>query len=263
MSYYIYLLLAIIFLAIPLFAAYYFKTDMHRPILLAMSKMLLRLGVLSIVTYYLITWNSVTLTIIFILLLLFYTIVTVVVRARLKLHTYIIPISIGIIASVLLVSVCLLVLCLTDDRHLDVRYVLPVFAIISGSIVDTLSKSLNIYYSGLHNHHQLYYYLLYNGASSHEALQYMMRKAMKKAFIPNVSKMASMAVGISPIIMWSMIMCGEKVLDAFFFQVIIVLATMSASVTSVAVALFVARHYIVDDYGKIANTQSDDVIRLS
>ena len=48
-----------------------------------------------------------------------------------------------------------------------------------------------------------------------------------------------------------MIMCGVPVLDAAFFQVLIVLAVFAATVLSVVVAVWTARRYVVDGYARI------------
>ena len=254
MTYYISLILIVLFLGIPLFAAYHYKTGMHRHIISAFSKMLLRLGILSICTYYIIVWNNIFPAILFTIPLIGYTAITILVKARLRMRTYIIPISAGTFISVAFISACLSPLIIVGNNNLNIGYLLPIFAIIANEIVEGLSKSLSMYYSGLRNHNQLYYYLLYNGASSSEALQYLKRRAIKKAFVPNILKTASMGVSMTPVIMWAMIMCGENVINAFLFQLTFTLGTMSGTIIATIVSIYVAHHYIVDDYGKIVNT---------
>ena len=48
-----------------------------------------------------------------------------------------------------------------------------------------------------------------------------------------------------------MMLCGESVLTAVALQLLLFLATLSASVLAVLVSITVARHYSIDEYGRI------------
>ena len=104
---------------------------------------------------------------------------------------------------------------------------------------------------GLRHHNHLYYYLLGNGATRSEALNYLMKRAIEKSLVPGMRQMSGLVVGCSPVLMWTMIMCGVPVPDAAFFQVLIVLAVFAATVLSVVVAVWTARRYVVDGYARI------------
>ena len=124
----------------------------------------------------------------------------------------------------------------------------------AGGIVEGQSKALSVYYSGLRNHNQLYYYLTGNGATRSEALHYLMQRAIQKSLAPGISRMAGLAVGIVPLVMWTMVVCGASVFDAVSLQILFVLAGVFASMLAVVVSLAVARRYSLDAYGSIIET---------
>jgi putative ABC transport system permease protein len=117
--------------------------------------------------------------------------------------------------------------------------------------VETNGLALRTYNMGLKYHGKMYYYLLGNGATRHEALRYFEKRALEKVSAPCISRMALMVMGFSPIVMWSMLMAGSGVLTALAFQVLILISTFCASVMSMIVSIRVASKLSVDKYGKL------------
>ena len=108
-----------------------------------------------------------------------------------------------------------------------------------------------VYCMGLRHHNRLYYYLLGNGAKHSEALHYLMRRALEQSLLPSLSQMSTLLISTAPVVMWTMMLCGESVVTAVALQLLLLLATMSASVLAVAVSIAMARHYSLDEYGRI------------
>lgn len=81
---------------------------------------------------------------------------------------------------------------------------------------------------------------------------------MEKALIPGIRKMSGVAVGASPVVMWTMITCGMSVFDATAWQVLLVLALYASSVLSVWISLIVVRKYMVDSYSRIKCQPQDE-----
>jgi putative ABC transport system permease protein len=133
----------------------------------------------------------------------------------------------------------------------DARYFIPVVSLLIGNMMEVNYKALSVYYMGLKYHNQLYYYLLGNGATHSEAVAYFVRRALEKVSIQNIANMSVIVVGLSPLVMWSMLLSGASVLAAVEYQILIMIATFCVSMISVVITLWVARHYSFDEYGQI------------
>lgn len=248
---YIGYIIGALFLAFPLFIMYRYGIKMQRQYSMSFLRMMIRLCVFGVAVFYLVVWDNLLADIVFLLFMIAYSSVSVLVKSRLELRVYGVPVAVGIFASTVVVSCMLLLLCQSLGMSYGSRILLPMLGIVAGGLVDPVSKSLVVYYGGLLHHNQLYNYLLGNGADSDKALDYLLRRAMQKAVVVGMSRMSGIAVGITPLVMWIMVFCGTPLLDAVVLQVVLTIAVMSASLAASWVSLAVARHYSVDAYGRV------------
>lgn len=243
------LALGALLLAVPLCVAYIYKINMLVRTLRAFLSMLLRVGILGVVMHYLVLSNSIILDVLVALFAIVYSVLLVVFKAHLKLSLFLWPVLVGMCVAVAFVSgILLLVNTAALGNEYITRLVLPVIALLSGCVVSPMANALAVYYAGLRNHNHLYYYLIGNGASRAEAMHYMTRRALEKSFIPNLRCMTQMSVAMSPVIMWTMIVCGTSIFDAVAAQVLVIIAVFASSVVAVLLALVVARRYVADGY---------------
>lgn len=252
------LALGALFITLPLYVAYVYKVSFISKILSSFCKMLVRVLLMGVVAYFLIKTGRIMLDILFAIALVVYSSLTVTVKVKLSALHFFVPVSAGILVSSLLVGSLLVFANVSIGPGFGERYVLPVFAILSGGVVDAMAKSIEVYYMGLRYHNHLYYYMLGNGVSRSDALDYLMKRAMEKALIPGIRKMSGVAVGASPVVMWTMITCGMSVFDATAWQVLLVLALYASSVLSVWISLIVVRKYMVDSYSRIKCQPQDE-----
>lgn len=258
---YLSLALCVVFLAVPIYVAYAYRISEIRHIFMALARMVLRLGVLGVVAYYLVLWDNWLLNIVFLLLMVAYSAMSAVVKSRLGLREYIVPVAVGILASVVFVTGGMAILCIAPEIKLSSRYIVPVVAMMSGGIIEVQVKALRLFYGGIRHHNHLYYYLIGNGATHSEAMYYLVRRSLHAVLVKEKSRMAGMAVGIVPFVMLAMVMCGFDVLQAAAMQAVLVAAMMSASVIAAWVTLVAARRFVLDVYGRIKNIKPDVVNR--
>ena len=245
------LALGVLFLLIPLCVAYVYHIDMVTRMLRAFFCMALRVGVLGVAVYYLVQTNSLTLSLLAALVFVLYSVVVVVYRARLKLSLFLLPVFAGMLVAVVFAAAILLFANVAIGDDFGTRYLLPVLALLSGSIVDPMAQSLATYYAGLKHHNHLYYYLIGNGATRSQAIDYLMKRALEKSFVPGLRRMAEVAVGVSPVFMWIMIVCGASAFDAVAIQILFMTAVFAASVVATVVSLTIARRYVIDGYDRL------------
>ena len=250
--------LGVLFLLVPLCVAYVYHINIAGKVLAAFGKMLLRVGVLAGVLYLLLRSSSVALAILCAILFVAYTVLAVVVKARLRARLFLVPVGTGMLLAVILTGCVLLFANFSVGSDFASRYLLPVFAILSGSIVEPVAKALSTYYMGLLHHNHLYYYMLGNGATRAEALDYLVRRALERSMAPAIKQMSGMAVGVSPVIMLIMVVCGCTALEAAAMQVLVVLAVFAASSIATLVALLIARRFVIDGYAMLRVTDNEE-----
>lgn len=239
------------FIAVPLCVAQAYGVALGGKIAAAFAKMLLRVGVCGLAVHYLVQSGSMLLCGVMALAVAMYYVVSVVVRARLSLVQFIVPVGAGLLGAVMVAASVLLFANVAVGSDFCLRYALPVVAMLSGGIADPMSKALATYYMGLRHHNHLYYYLIGNGASVGEALRYLQKRALEKSMQPGIRTMATTAAGVSPVVMWTMLMGGRTALEAAAWQVLLTAAVFAAAVVAVWIALEVARKYVVDGYAML------------
>lgn len=244
------LVLGALFLIIPLCIANVYGVKAERKTFSVFLGMLLRVGILGGVVYLLSKSGSALLSVLFAVVVLIFSITTTIVKARLKMRMFFVPIGVGMVGAIAMSASILLFANLTVGSDFCLRYLLPVVALLSGGIADPIAKALSTYYMGLRNHNQLYYYLLGNGASRAEALRYLQKRALEQAF-SSCTRQALTATSVSPVFMWTMLMCGTPVFDAVCWQLLIVMGVFASAIVAVVVALAVARRYVTDGYAMI------------
>ena len=245
------ILIILLLLVIPLVLLHEFKVRILPRALRAIAKMIVYLALTGLCLKYLFEWDNLATSILWIIIMTIAGTVLTVSKARLSLKRNFLPVGAGIIAGALVVGLIVLCLALGVNTPFEARYFIPVFGLLIGSMVETNANALATYYMGLQHHNQLYYYLLGNGASHNAALTYFVKRAIEKAAIPNISRMAVQMVGLTPVLMWGMLLCGYSVVAAVEYQILFLAASFCASVVSMVVTLLIARKYSFDQYNKL------------
>ena len=161
--------------------------NMFGKMLKGFFSMALKVGVIALFVYWLVEWDSFVFDVLFVIAMLFYSAIEVKVRARLRSTSYVIPVLAGLFAGTMLTGAGLLLVNITSLAALSACFVLPVFAILLTGTADVLARSMSMYYAGLRHHNQFYYYMLGNGATHHEALSYLTRRAVQQAAACGIS----------------------------------------------------------------------------
>lgn len=244
--------LVAVFLTIPIVVMDCFGVSMMNKLAKALVAMTLKVGVVATLTYWLVRWDNVWLNVLFVLAMLFCSAFEVKLKARLRSTSYALSALAGLFAGTLLTGGGMMFANITSLAAFSTRYVLPVFAILLAGTTDVLARSLAMYYAGLRNHNQFYYYMLGNGATHREALGYLTRRALQQAASRGIAGLiGGTSVGAGAVLMWAMIVGGATVVDAVLMLVLLVVGMFCSSVVATVVAVTVARRYSLDAYGRM------------
>ena len=243
--------LAALLLIVPIYIMWAFRIRLTRQFANALVALIVKLGIIGGALYAVTASDSWWVSIGFALLFMLYAAAIATLKARIKFRSYFLPVLAGTLSAVALTTLCLLFLNLQLSGSAALKCVVPIAGLLTGGIVRTEAKAMAVYCMGLRHHNRLYYYLLGNGAKHSEALHYLMRRALEQSLLPSLSQMSTLLISTAPVVMWTMMLCGESVVTAVALQLLLLLATMSASVLAVLVSITMARHYSLDEYGRI------------
>ena len=238
-------------LLIPCYVLYLYHSTLLTKTVRATVRMMGLLLVLGFLLYEVMALNQWGITLLFALLMVTIGAILTVRRAKLPIRQLFVPVMAGTLTGVLVVGLYVLWLVVGVRNPLEVRFLIPVVGLLTGHLIHVNSQALHIYFMGLRHHSQLYHYLLGNGMKHSQALGYLFRRTIERAALPNISTMGRMLIGVSPIVLWSMMLAGAGVFTALAFQLVLLIAMFSASMISVIVTVMVSRRYLLDDYHQL------------
>lgn len=242
-------------LFIPCYVLYLYHSTLLIKTVRATVRMMGLLLVLGFLLYEVMALNQWGITLLFALLMVTIGAILTVRRAKLPIRQLFVPVMAGTLTGVLVVGLYVLWLVVGVRNPLEVRFLIPVVGLLTGHLIQVNSQALHIYFMGLRHHSQLYLYLLGNGMKHSQALGYLFRRTIERAALPNISTMGRMLIGVSPIVLWSMMLAGAGVFTALAFQLVLLIAMFSASMISVIVTVLVSRRYLLDDYHRLKDDE--------
>ena len=118
--------LGALFILVPLVVAYYYRISIASKMLFALLKMLLRIGSIGVVLYFLVLYHSVLWSIVFAVLIVGYSVLSVLLKSRLQLSVFVMPVLSGVMCSIAVVGSILLFANLSVGGDFCTRYLVPV-----------------------------------------------------------------------------------------------------------------------------------------
>lgn len=245
--------IGMLLLLIPIYFFYRFKAGLVRPTVVGALRMVIQLFLIGMYLKYLFLWDNPWINFLWVFVMIFVATETALSRTRLKRNILMIPLAIGFLGSATLVGLYFLGVVLQLDNIFGAQYMIPIFGILMGNMLSSNVIALNTYYTNLMREQQLYYYLLGNGATRHEATAPLVREAIIKAFSPAIANMAVMGLVALPGTMIGQILGGSSPNVAIKYQMMIIVITVTASILSLMLTLWLANRKTFDAYGCIQN----------
>lgn len=243
--------IGMLLLLVPIYFFHRFKTGLVKPTVVGALRMVVQLFLIGIYLRYLFLWDNPWVNFLWVFIMIYTGTETALSRTRLKRGILMIPIAVGFLASALLVGLYFLGVVLQLDNIFGAQYMIPIFGILMGNMLSSNVIALNTYYTNLMREQQLYYYLMGNGATRHEATAPFVREAIIKAFSPAIANMAVMGLVALPGTMIGQILGGSSPNVAIKYQMMIIVITVTASILSLMMTLWLANRKTFDAYGCI------------
>lgn len=248
---YLNLLIGFVLLIFPFYFLWRYRTGLVKTTAIAVGRMTVQLLFIGFYLKYLFEWNHPLINILWVLVMVLIAGQAVLMRTRLRWQILIVPVSVAFLTSVLLIGGYFLGIVVRLDSIFDARYFIPISGSLLGNMLSANVLALNTYYDGLNRERQLYFYLLGNGATRHEAQMPFIRGALIKAFNPTIAGMAVMGLVSLPGTMIGQIIGGSSPDVSIKYQIMIVLINFSASILSVMISIQLSSRKLFDGYGRL------------
>ena len=245
------LAIGLLLLLIPLYFLWKLRTGLVRATLIAAARMIVQLFLISIYLRYLFEWDLPWLNTLWVVIMTLIATHTIGQRTGLRRRIVAVPAFSGFLISALVIGFFFLCLVLELDQPFTAQYFIPIMGILMGNMLGVNVLALSTFYSGLEREQATYYYLLGNGATRFEAWLPFMREAVIKSFTPCIANMAVMGIVALPGTMIGQILGGSAPDVAVKYQMMIVVITMSASMLSLILALWLSTRNAFDDFGRL------------
>ena len=245
------IILGALLLTIPIYVIYRFKLKIINRVLAAICRMLLVVFATALLAYTAIQLNSVGFSIVAFLLLVSVSSMLIVRKSGLKPTKLLIPVMGGMLLSTSVIGFYVLFFVLGLKNPFVPQYFLPVMGLIAFGMISVNARALQIYYMGLKNHSQLYYYLLGNGSNHYEAVSYLLRRCLQASIVSSTRQLSRIVMASAPVLMFGMMLGGAGGVDAAVCQVLFMIVVMASSIGAVIVTLLLARQGSFDEYERL------------
>lgn len=155
----------------------------------------------------------------------------------------------GLYVSVFVVGLWLLFVL--PVRVFDVRWFVPVMALLMGHSTSMLIRGLSTYLSALKADEQQYEFLRGNGVPHLKALQPFMRRALLAVVQPTFANLKVLALTSMPLLLVGLLLGGFSPLNAFVLMLYMVTGCVSASVLTLGITIFMLDRLLFDKFGKM------------
>ncbi len=239
------LALSALLLIIPIVVSRYKKLDLVKPLLKAITRMVVQLAMIGLVLEYLFKWNTPVSTFGWMLIMIGAAVHTIISRLDIK-WRFMLPVVIfPLLASTLVVMPFVIFVIVRPQPFLDARFIIPIYGMVLGNSMNSTALALERFHSDIKSSWKEYYTYIAMGASPREATFSFCQKAIKMSLMPRIMNVSSMGIIALPGMMSGQILSGASPATAIKYQIMIMIAIIAAVTLTVflSLRLFTARMF--------------------
>lgn len=236
---------------LPLYVAMSLRLSLLNKLLKAVARMVVGLVVMSGCVYLVMRANNVLVSLLAVFVMIVLGSCVALSQSKQKASTVLFPLFASSVITVFVFGLWFVFLVLGVKNPFETRWLLPACALLCGAVSWSVGRAIAAYYAGLLAHHQLYDYLLGNGATHAEATRQFLRRAMNQAMIPLTRRMGELVVPFSATAFWVLLMCGVDAFQAAIFEALLIVTMLATAVSTLFLTIFLGRHYAFDKYNQL------------
>ena len=241
------LLLGYTMLIIPFSMMIYFNTKLLKPTIIAVIRMTIQLFLVGLYLKYLFKLDNEFVNILWVLVMIVIATITNVRKSKLRFKLFFFPISLAILASIIIVIPFFLKLTVQLDNMFTARYFIPIAGMTIGNCMERNIMALNSYYQSLTREQLEFRYYLANGATLKEATLPHIKNALNAAFNPLIAQMTVIGLVTLPGTMTGQILGGSSPDNAIKYQILLMLSIFIATMITVVLTLLFSNKLIFDE----------------
>jgi putative ABC transport system permease protein len=234
--------------AVPLAILLSLRTGLVRQAAIAVLRMTIQLGLVAIYLELIFRLNNIWLNLAWVLAMVAIATFTAVRSAGLRLGPFIGPAAVGIAAGSLAVVSVFVVGVVRPEPLYDAHVLIPITGMVLGNSLRTNVVSLERFYSSIRTGQREYLGYLMLGATQREATVPYLRESLRAAALPTIATMSTLGLVALPGMMTGQILGGSLPLVAIKYQLAIMIAIFTATVTTALVTIALSTRVAFDDY---------------
>ncbi|BDD07323.1 ABC transporter permease [Aureibacter tunicatorum] len=245
------LMVSLLMLFIPISFLAYYKVGIIKPLLISVFRMMAQLGLVAVYLEWVFERNNPWINLLWVLIMIFVGVMTAIRRVDLQWKTFIIPMLVAGITSVMIVDAFFLGWVIKLEFIFDARYFIPITGMILGNSLNNNVIGLNEYLTNLRDKSDLYYFILGNTNTQKLALRPFISNAFIKALNPTIATMSVMGLIALPGMMTGQILGGSPPAEAIKYQIMIMLAIFIGSSLNLILSVVLVRWFVFDGLGNL------------
>lgn len=232
------MILMYLLLFLPAGLLFLFKVKLLKEVFISAIRMTLQLGLVGLYLGFIFEINNPWLNLAWVLVMITVANVTVLRTAGLKVRYFFTTVALGIILGTGSIAVFFILFVVQPEPFYDAAYVIPITGMILGNCLRANVISLERFYSSIKKREKEFNTYLMMGATLKEAITPYLREALKTAFAPTLSTMASIGLVSLPGMMTGQILGGSAPVVAIKYQIAIMISIFAAIVITAVVNIF-------------------------
>lgn len=245
------LFFAVLLLAIPGYVLWRVSPALLGRIGKAVLRMVAQLAVVGTYLYWMFRWDSFLIDLLWLVSMLAAGAFSICRHTRLRRRTLVVPLIVGQLLPVIIVGIYVAFLIFHPEKPLSARWMVALFGLLLYEVQRVVAVGVEVYYTRLRHNFQLYDFLVGNGASHWEAVMPFVKLAVEKALAPISASMAEAGIVTLPLLTLGQVLAGVSPVVAVAYTVVVMIASLTVSVASLLLALYLADRNTFDSYGRM------------
>ncbi len=242
------LVLSFLLLAIPIVISRFKKLDLIKTLLKSVSRMVVQLAMIGLILEYLFKWNHPGSTIGWMAVMIIAAVHTIISRLDINWRFLLPVVAYPLLITTLLIMPFVIIVIVRPEPLINARFIIPLFGMVLGNSMNSSALALERFHSDIKTNWKEYYTYITMGATPREATFGFCQKALKMSLMPRIMNISAMGIIALPGMMSGQILSGASPVTAIKYQIMIMLAIVSAVTLTVflVLRLFTARMFDQD-----------------
>ncbi len=243
------LVFAFLLLGLPIAYSLIFGFRLIRPLLNSVFRMTVQLILIGIFLKYLFEWNNPWINLAWLMLMIMVAVVSVLRNSSIKVSKVLLPTLISFTAATFFVIFYLNIVVIRLDYLFDARYLIVLGGMLLGNSLRGNIVGVSTFYQRIASDSDHYHFLLSAGATQHEALLPYFQSSVELALKPTLASMTTMGIVALPGMMTGVILGGASPEVAIKYQIMIMIAIVVSTASSVVLTLLMTWRVGFTRYG--------------